>query len=394
MRGQAAGGNDALWAHHHAMWRDPAEIVSHWRGAGEVDPKSLHAVVRGPWWDCLASLGITLLVSREYEHLLIALSGRGQGPPVSYLPLPHPSGIAVDAKRRRVFVASTRNPNEVYELAPVAGLMARKDLATAPLGERPLVPVRTRFLPGSLYLHDLALVGGSLHGTAVGENAVVRLSGESGYERRWWPQSIERRGRPDFGRNYLQLNSIAAGPTLARSYFAASAERPSARRPGHRNFPVDRRGVIFSGATREPVARGLTRPHSTRLARGRLWVNNSGYGEVGWVEDGAFRPLARLPGWTRGLCLQGRLAFVGTSRIIPRFRQYAPGLEVARSVAGVHAVDTTDGRIVASLIWPDGNQIFGIEAVSTRVTSGLPFPAGRRRPARERGVFYAFRLGA
>src|SRR5204863_6287126 len=135
--------------------------------------------------------------------------------------------------------------------------------------------------PGCLYLHDLALVGGELYGNAVGQNAVVRLSPEGRYERVWWPRSIERAGRPDFRRNYLQLNSIAAGRDLAGSFFSASAEAPSPRRPGQRHFPVDRRGVIFSGATREPVARGLTRPHSARLWQGALWVDNSGYGEVG-----------------------------------------------------------------------------------------------------------------
>ena len=50
---------------------------------------------------------------------------------------------------------------------------------------------------------------------------------------------------PRFEKNYLQLNSIAAGPTLESSYFGASAANLSQRRPGHRNFPVDGRGVVF-----------------------------------------------------------------------------------------------------------------------------------------------------
>ena len=49
-------------------------------------------------------------------------------------------------------------------------------------------------------------------------------------------------------RNVIQLNSIAPGADLAASYFSASSDRVSARRPGHRNYPVNRRGVIFSGA--------------------------------------------------------------------------------------------------------------------------------------------------
>ena len=99
--------------------------------------------------------------------------------------------------------------------------------------------------------------------------------------------------------------------------------------PGQRNYPVDRRGVIFSGATREPVVRGLTRPHSARIWRRKLWVNNSGYGEFGTAGDGAFVTVARLPGWTRGLAFAGGYAFVGVSRVIPRFSAYAPGLDVA-----------------------------------------------------------------
>ena len=271
---------------------------------------------------------------------------------------------------------------------------------TAPLTRgRQVPPSRTAARPGAdalparlALLHDLALIDGALHGNAVGHNAVVRLDDRGGYERVWWPRAVETRNGPAFGRNHLQLNSIAAGADLRRSYFSASAERISRRRPGHRNFPVDQRGVIFSGETREPIARGLTRPHSARLARRRLWVDNSGYGELAVVEGGGFTPVARLPGWTRGLCFRGRTAFVGTSRVIPRFRNYAPGLDIEKSVCGVHAVAADTGELLGSLTWPSGNQIFAVEWVPTTLASGFPFPVGARA-SRERvgGLFYAFR---
>jgi hypothetical protein len=157
-------------------------------------------------------------------------------------------------------------------------------------------------------------------------------------------RAIDGRQGPRFGRNFLQLNSIAAGRTLASSFFSASAAVPSARRPGHLNFPVDGRGVIFSGRTRDVVATGLTRPHSARLHEGTLWVDNSGYGEFGRITDARFEPVIRLKGWTRGLCITDKIAFVGTSRVIPRFRHYAPGLDVDRSRCGIHAVDLQTGR--------------------------------------------------
>ncbi len=316
---------EALWAHHHAELRDPQQIVAQWRQAADVDPTLLQCRVTGDWWDILDELGITLLVTREYEHLVMALCVHEGRKRISYLHLPHPNGLAIDPDAGRLHIASTRNPNVVFDFAPCRGAAPgrRGDDETA--GQ--LLPVQARYLPGCLYIHDLALIGGELHANAVGLNAVVRLRPEGGCEPVWWPRCIDADGGPRMDRNYLQLNSIAPGASLATSFFSASAAVPSRRRPGHLNFPVDRRGVIFAGATREVCGTGLTRPHSARLHNGEAWVDNSGYGEVGRIVGGKFEPVVRLPGWTRGLYFHGDLAFVGTSRVLPKYRHYAPGLD-------------------------------------------------------------------
>jgi uncharacterized protein (TIGR03032 family) len=371
---------EKLWAENHRAWRDPRQVVL--LDSAPVPQPDLEMTIRGDFWGLLEDQGVTILASREYENLLVALSIADGHPRVSYLSLPHPSGIAVDAAARRVWVACTRNPNQIVELRP-----ATDHLDTWP--RRPLLPWRLQFLPGSTYLHDLALVGGSLHGNSVGSNAVLRIA-ESGARRAWWPRSIEGSAGPDFSRNYLQLNSIAAGATLKQSFFTASAERPSARRPGHKNWPVDRRGVVFDGASREVMARHLTRPHSARLWRRRVWLDNSGYGEFGFVESGGFRPVLRLPGWTRGLKFCGGLALVGTSRILPRFRQYAPGLDPDAARCGLHWIDPGAGRCLASLYWPNGNQIFAIETVAREVSDGLPYPASMGRQRRSERLFYSY----
>lgn len=382
---------EARWDGHTRALRDPAQIVAQWEPAGRVDPDLLRARATRNWWDLLAGLGITLIVSREYEHLVIALSAPDGRPHVTHLALPHPSGIAVDVERRRVHVASTRNPNQLYTLRPVTAVRSRKDRPIDAPADRPLLPVGSQFLPGSLYVHDLAFIGDVLHGNAVGENAVVAFPGDSQIWRVWWPQCIETNAGPEFSRNHLQLNSIAAGPDLASSFFSASAAKMTARRPGHRNFPVNRRGVIFSGATREPMAHGLTRPHSARLHNARVWVDNSGYGELSVVDGTDVVAVATLPGWTRGLCFVEDIAFVATSRVIPRFRMYAPGLDVDRSICGVHAVDTVTGKVLGSIRWPTGNQVFAVEAMPTSMSWG--FPQGpRRRGGSEQitRLFYGF----
>jgi Domain of unknown function (DUF4915) len=119
-------------------------------------------------------------------------------------------------------------------------------------------------------------------------------------------------------------------------------------------------------------------------------VNNSGYGELGYAKAGSFYPVVRLPGWTRGLCFHGDIAFVGTSRVIPRFQRYAPGLSLETSVCAVHAVDVRTATIKGSLRWNWGNQIFGIDWLPRDVTSGFPWDVARKRPARIKRLFYAF----
>jgi uncharacterized protein (TIGR03032 family) len=374
-----------MWTRHSADWRDTAQVCSQWREAAGTDPRLLEARASRGWWSTLERLGITLFVTREYEHLVVALSGAKGRPHTSFFPLPHPSGLTVDRAARKVYIASTRNPNQVYAFKPLESLLERGDVKLPAKPDAPLMPATAAYYPGSLYIHDLAMVGGQLHANAVGHNAVVRFGRDNCFERVWWPKCIDV-----FSRNHIQLNSIAAGKTLAQSYFSASSCEVGRLRPGHLNYPVDGRGVIFSGATREPVCTGLTRPHSARLRHNDIWVDNSGYGEVGLVQDGRLQVVTRLPGWTRGLCILNDIAFVGTSRIIPKFARYAPGLDVASSVCAVHAVSCKTGHLLGSLEWPYGNQIFAIDWIDATVTTGFPFAVPLRKHKRETGLFYSY----
>jgi len=393
-RGMPRRADVERWQVHDQEWRQPEQVAAFWREAAHTDPHLLRGRPYGSWWDTIGALGITVLISREYEHLLVAMTMTRRGPHVSYMPMPHPSGIAVDRRGGRVLVASTRNPNQLYEFRPATGLLRRRDVGARPAGrQRTLLPVAARTYPGCLRLHDLAMIGRTLHGNAVGQNAIVRLVDGDPIPV-WWPASVERRGAPDMRQNYLQLNSIAAGPTLAGSFFSASGERIGQRRPGDPRYPVDGRGVIFSGRTREVVTRGLTRPHSARLHRRGLWVANSGYGEIRRADlpGTTSTPVVTARGWTRGLAFADGVALFGTSRVIPRFRAYAPGLDVDRSVCGVHAFDVASGRVLGGYEWPSGNQIFAVDWVKAEWADRLPFSTGARDPAAETALFYAFTL--
>jgi len=386
---------ESLWARQDKLFRDPAEIVGFGWRPDKLDPRLYQYEVIGRWWETLGDLGITLLVTREYEHLLLSLHvDADSGPFVTMLGLPHPSGVAVDLSAGVVHVAATRNPNQIIDLMPVHGLQQRLDVNRDQLIDgNVLIPVRSRIFPGCLYIHDLAMVNSQLYANAVGQNAIIRLSDSGRHERVWWPKCIETAHGPILEQNHLQLNSIAAGLSLETSFYSASTDEVTDRRPGDPAFPVDGRGVIFDGATREPMARGLTRPHSARIYGDRIWVDNSGYGEVGFIESGRFVQISRLSGWTRGLCFHENVMFVGTSRVLPQFCGYAPGLDVESAKCGIHALDVQTGRTLGTIIWPFGSQIFAVEWMPASFSKGLPFQPGDNSEGSGRNsLFYSFEL--
>src|SRR5687768_10095098 len=128
MKRTAADATDAV---ANNAWRHPAQVIGCWEGAADPNPALLRYRTSGAFWGCLEAAGITLLVTREYEHLVIALGAPRGKPIVSYLTLPHPSGIAVDRRRNVVHVASTRNPNQIYDLAAVDDVLPRSDVRVA-----------------------------------------------------------------------------------------------------------------------------------------------------------------------------------------------------------------------------------------------------------------------
>jgi hypothetical protein len=204
----------------------------------------------------------------------------------------------------------------------------------------------------------------------------------------WTPASIGKRTE----RNHIQLNSIAAGKTLKDSFFSASAAKPIKQKPGELDFPVDKKGVIFSGKTGAVSGIGLTRPHSAKLINGRVWVNNSGYGETGYIQNSIFVPVSKQSGWTRGLCAVNNVAFVGVSKILPRFAHYAPGVDPSKAFCGIVAIDLRNGKTIGKMVWPNGNQVFGIDYLQSKQTKGFMFSTTNPSSDEQKDLFYRTRL--
>lgn len=127
-------------------------------------------------------------------------------------------------------------------------------------------------------------------------------------------------------------------------------------------------GVVIDVASSEVVARGFAMPHSPRIAHGKLWVLNSGAGQLGTIdpESGQFTVVESFPGYARGLSFHGQFAFVGLSKIRETSVFGGMPLESRRVElrCGVAVVDLATGRTVATLQFHSGvDEIFAVSVL-------------------------------
>ncbi len=133
-------------------------------------------------------------------------------------------------------------------------------------------------------------------------------------------------------------------------------------------------GILIDLDSGEIVARGLSMPHSPRWYGGRLWVLESGKGEVGFIDPatGRMETIARLPGFTRGLAFAGSYAFVGLSQV--RESNIFGGIPLAErlqeKLCGVWVLDLKAGKIAGFLRFEGIVQ----EIFDLQVLAGIRYP--------------------
>jgi hypothetical protein len=84
------------------------------------------------------------------------------------------------------------------------------------------------------------------------------------------------------------------------------------------------------------------------------------------------------------------VVFVSTSRVLERFRNYAPGLDVATSRCAVHALDARSGALLGRLEWPAGDQVFALDWVDAAFSTGLPYRYAKGARDDASPIFYLF----
>jgi uncharacterized protein (TIGR03032 family) len=207
---------------------------------------------------------------------------------------------------------------------------------------------RAMFVTGELDAHDIGqLTDGRIVFVNTLYNCLATPSERHSFTPIWKPSFISKIVKED----RCHLNGLAMEEGVARYVTAVSK---SDTIDGWRDRRVNG-GIIIDVQSGEIVAGGLSMPHSPRLHRGKLWVLNSGTGELGWIEpdagDAKFNVLAFCPGFVRGLAFHGKYAFVGLSK--PRYERFE-GLPLDRKLketdsepwCGVQVIDLGTGTCV------------------------------------------------
>ncbi|WP_196986951.1 TIGR03032 family protein [Caenimonas aquaedulcis] len=232
-------------------------------------------------------------------------------------------------------------------------------------GDRLYVPAAS-FTTGDVNAHEVAVqADGRPLFVNTAFSCLATLGTGSSFVPTWRPPFITRLAADD----RCHLNGMALVDGVATWATACgSNDRPAGWREQRTGG-----GVLLHIPSNRIAARGLSMPHSPRWHQGKLWLLNSGTGELGWIDQERFVPLCFLPGFPRGLAFVGRAAVVGLSRLrSPQFgglplqgRLSGTGSPAGR--CGLRVIDLNTGAVLHQLDLPEPlDELFDV-AVLPRV---------------------------
>ncbi len=306
----------------------------------------------------LKQLGASLLVTTYQANKLLVARAKGCGLSMLVRTFERPMGLAIDCHR---FAFGTRNQVWVLRNAP--------DIAPRiePAGQHDacFLP-RSSHVTGDIGVHELAWVGEELWIVNTRFSCLCTLHPDYSFVPRWRPPFITGLAAED--RCHLNGLAIVEGRP---KYVTALGETDT---PNGWRAHKPRGGCLMEVTSGEVISRGLSMPHSPRWQDGRLWLLESGTGQLILVDPatGHGEPIAKLPGFARGLALAGPYAFVGLSKIRPTSAMDGVPLADRREQlkCGVSVVDLRSGRVVALLEFQTAvEEIFDVQLLP-----GLRFP--------------------
>jgi uncharacterized protein (TIGR03032 family) len=328
--------------------------------AGGAPLRSVHTTT---FPQLLAAANCSVMVTTYQAGKLALLRNHGGALNTHFRNFNRPMGLAVRGDRLAIGTHV-----EIEEFHNVPAVCAKLDAAEqqgAPKHDGCFLP-RLRHTTGDVQVHELQWIGDELWFVNTAFSCLATRSDACSFEPQWRPKFITQLVPDDA----CHLNGLAVRDGRA-AYVTALGETAAAGgwRAGKRHG-----GVLIDVSSREVAVRGLSMPHSPRWHNGQLWLLESGDGSIGCVElsSGRYEPIARLPGFTRGLSFIGRYALVGLSQV--RESATFSGIPLVERVrqrsCGVWIMDTDSAATLGFVQFEQAVQeVFAIE-----VLPGVGFP--------------------
>jgi uncharacterized protein (TIGR03032 family) len=247
-------------------------------------------------------------------------------------------GLGVSPDARTLMLATHYQLLRFDNVVPGGSKHGENDAVFAP---------HVAWITGDVDAHDVAMLPG---GRPVFVNTLfsclATVSEGFSFRPLWRPPFVSRLAPED----RCHLNGLALENGKPR-YVTLVANSDVA--DGWRDRRADG-GMLIDVASNEVLLQGLSMPHSPRLHEGRVWLLNSGTGEIGFLDRAAkkFQGIAFCPGYARGLTFVGPYAIVGLS--LARENRTFQGLPLDGALAargaeprcGLLVIDTRNGDTV------------------------------------------------
>ena len=304
----------------------------------------------------LAHVGVSLLVSTYQAGKVVVLGTQAGALSLDFHNFKRAMGVAVASDRLAV------GTSEQVWLLRAAPQIARHLQEGTAYDECFLT--RGSWFTGEIHGHEMAWIGRELWVVNTLFSCLCTLDEQHSFAPRWRPPFISALAAED----RCHLNGLAIHEGKPQYVTAlGETDSPSGWRSGKATG-----GCLIAIATNEVVVRGLAMPHSPRVHNGRVWLLNSGEGQLVEVDTGTNRiePVADVPGYARGLAMHGGLAFIGLSRIRERSTFGGLPLESRRDKlkCGVAVVEIASGRTVAQFEFCSGvEEIFDVQIVPAKM---------------------------
>jgi uncharacterized protein (TIGR03032 family) len=304
--------------------------------------------------DLFGRLNISLLVSTYQAQRIMSFSSNKTKLSMLMRVMPRPTGLALDEKR--LAVCSQHQVwvfNTAFDVQDTEGKKEPNDVWFVP---------RKCYVTGDILGHEMAWIknGQSTDLNIVNTrfSCICKVSDEWSFETVWKPKFITKIAAED----RCHLNGMAVENRQIKYVSAlAESDKPEDWRDKRVNG-----GIIIDYASGEIVTRGLCMPHSPRVYDNKLWVLDSGQGQLKLIDpkNGKQTTVLQLGGYLRGLAFLGNFAFIGLCKI--REKKTFGGLPIEEKFkdlpCAIHIINLKTGASEGFIEFKKGiEEIFDIQ---------------------------------